>query len=157
MIAIEPESTTFRLLVKNIKVNGCSNTVAIRTAVGNEHGTMKLNVYEKRGHNSFVARPKDKLERVEKVPLDTLDHVLEEERVEKVDFLKIDVEGAELEVLLGAQNALLTLKPKVVLETHDWGPSVVEITNLLHAFSYSAKFVPTNLGLGLIFAAPLAG
>lgn len=52
--------------------------------------------------------------------LGTLDHFISQEKVEKVDWLKIDVEGAETHVILGGLKTIQTFKPKLLIECHDF-------------------------------------
>jgi len=51
------------------------------------------------------------------VPVTTMDALVARQGWERVDFVKIDVEGMELEVLRGAENTLETLRPVVLFET----------------------------------------
>lgn len=46
----------------------------------------------------------------------TLDGLVEKERLQKVDFIKLDVDGYEIEVLRGAQNVLKKFKPTIIFE-----------------------------------------
>ena len=50
------------------------------------------------------------------VPVDTLDHLCHRAAMTRLDFVKIDVEGAELHVLRGGAHTIETLKPALLLE-----------------------------------------
>ncbi|MEO8766063.1 MAG: FkbM family methyltransferase [Ginsengibacter sp.] len=72
------------------------------------------------------------------VPVRKLDDLFKEE---KLDFIKIDVEGAEFNVLKGAQNILLKFKPIIIFESGFGGLDYYnrtphELFDLLHALSY---------------------
>jgi len=53
------------------------------------------------------------------VQVDTLDNFIEKHKVGKLDFLKIDVEGAELNVIKGGRNSLLKFKPVMLVEAEE--------------------------------------
>lgn len=49
----------------------------------------------------------------------SLDKVVDQYKIEKIDWIKIDVEGAELSVLKGGEESLKKFKPKMIIEAHD--------------------------------------
>ena len=49
------------------------------------------------------------------VPLTTIDKIVEELQLERVDFIKMDIEGAERKALVGARNTLANRKPRLAL------------------------------------------
>jgi FkbM family methyltransferase len=61
------------------------------------------------------------------VKINTLDSYCELEKITKIDLIKIDAEGYELNVLSGARNTLLKLKPMVVLEFNSWFMAQVQL------------------------------
>jgi FkbM family methyltransferase len=70
-----------------------------------------------------------------------LDAILKDLKITRVDVLKIDVEGAELQVLHGARETLTSCRPVVVIELDDqllnaMGTSSVEIHNFLASYGY---------------------
>lgn len=60
------------------------------------------------------------------VKMNTLDRYCEANKITKIDLVKIDVMGYELNVLAGARNTLLKFKPMVVLEFNSWFMSQVQ-------------------------------
>jgi hypothetical protein len=55
---------------------------------------------------------------VEKVSITTIDKFVEENKLERVDFIKSDIEGAERDMLRGASNVLKTFAPKLAICTY---------------------------------------
>jgi FkbM family methyltransferase len=81
-----------------------------------------------------------------KIPVVTLDGFCKEHAVNRLDVIKIDVEGSELRVLRGALRTLETLRPAILLELnsralHASGASVEEILDLLDGLRYRIETV----------------
>lgn len=72
------------------------------------------------------------------VEICTLDQTLLEEKIEPVDLIKIDVEGAELEVLEGALKTVKSQKPLVIFE-HGKGAAEFYSTSPSEIFDYFSK------------------
>ena len=53
-------------------------------------------------------------------PVNTIDNFVKENNISKIDFIKIDVEGSELNVLNGAIKSLVKFKPIVIFEVSSW-------------------------------------
>lgn len=76
-----------------------------------------------------------------------LDQIVAENKVKQVDVITIDVEGAEFEVLKGAETVLSDYKPIVYVSVHpemlqrDWGNSFDDICNFMKPLSYDWAFL----------------
>lgn len=101
-IAIEPDADTTSFLNRNIKINDISSLVEVeQTAVGAENGTISFTVGKDTTNQvAFNLTPATP---VQTVPLKRLDDILGDR---SPTFLKLDVEGYELEALKGAQQIL---------------------------------------------------
>ena len=55
------------------------------------------------------------------VPIETLDKIAKDHGIEKINFIKIDVEGFEVEVLTGMQNILKKYSPNILVAIHGVG------------------------------------
>jgi FkbM family methyltransferase len=100
----------------------------IHSAVGDAKGEITFfNDLTHAGYSS-MNRPVNKDDRVEvlKVPCDTLDHLVPADR--HVDFMKMDVEGAELLVLKGAQQLIARCKPVILFECAPAGLKEAKVT-----------------------------
>jgi FkbM family methyltransferase len=82
----------------------------IQSAVSDQAGDMDLHSdFDGSGLASFYERAETYLKRptrVQRVPVTTVDLAIDSYGLQRIDFMKIDVEGAELQVLLGAKHAL---------------------------------------------------
>ena len=122
-VAIEPDPHNRAILEKNIAINGLAEKVTVAaTAASFASGEMPLYRDEKnRGAHSleegFVMPPST----TEIVSVDTLDQILQSIGItpNDVGFLKIDVEGHEQSVLLGATRILAAAPPVMLEATFD--------------------------------------
>jgi FkbM family methyltransferase len=114
IIAIEPDNENFNILLKNIELNSLKNINAKRVAVGDISGPAHIKKYKtsNRGKHQLVKGAAID-NNVEAVTLDDL--LIENFRPnEKIDFLKIDIEGYELRALRGAQEMLKRTKNIII-------------------------------------------
>jgi len=99
VIAIEPVLTNFLILQKNVELNNCDNVYALRMAVGKDKGYAVLRIprisnYLFAGSASIIKRF-DAEYHQELVKVDSLDNIVSCLSLNRIDFLKIDIEGAE--------------------------------------------------------------
>lgn len=111
VIAVEPHPINIEFLKSNLA--SFRNVEVVEKAVWNTAGVIRFNVHKTpTGHS--ILEHKERNRHIE-VPCDTLDNIVGNR---KVDFAKIDVQGAEVQVLEGATRLLETTR-KLVVETHD--------------------------------------
>jgi FkbM family methyltransferase len=112
--AFEPTQSTFSILEKNLLLNGITNVMPLRIALSDHAGKARLYHEADFSRNSLVADAAG--QESEEVVTRTLDEVLPELKVGRVDFIKIDVEGADELVCRGAMQTLRTHCPAVLFE-----------------------------------------
>jgi FkbM family methyltransferase len=143
IITFEPSPRELRRLRWNLVLNRCRNVHIEPLAVSSKEGIAELYVClgQETGCNSL--RPPAVSEPVRKVQVTTttLDSYLRRNGINRVDFMKLDVEGAELEVLQGASELLGNSRPIILCEiadvrTEPWGYRGVEIYDFLEAREY---------------------
>lgn len=112
VVAFEPQSHNMRYLREHLRLNAISNVQVIQAAVTDSDGVACF----QEGANTSTGHlaPEGQL-RVRTV---TLDGLVSTYQVPAPDFLKIDVEGAEMLVLKGARSLLTTTRPTLFLATH---------------------------------------
>jgi FkbM family methyltransferase len=144
VLAFEPSPRERRKLLRHLRLNRCTNVQVEAHALGSAPGESELFVvvgYET-GFNSL--RPPDTPEPTQRVrvTVSTLDACLERAKIERVDFVKLDVEGGEMEVLKGAAG-LLARRPRPFLlcevqeiRTRPWGYAARGIIEFLRCRGY---------------------
>jgi len=148
VIALEPDAGSFALLERNVRENACRNVVAVHAAAAARSGVVALTGEAEAARRRTVAgdasRPGE-----QRVRCVTLDEVLAAE-VATCALLKIDVEGAEAEILGGASDGTWARIARVVVETHaDDLRRRVEtlLTDRGFRTKWRASSVHTDLGL----------
>jgi FkbM family methyltransferase len=105
VFAFEPVYETFQRLVFNIDLNAAKNVKVFNFALGSEAAYRAIYVNSSHlGMSSFL-QCENPAESSQNVKIMTIDSIIED-KLSKVDFIKIDVEGWELEVLKGASQLL---------------------------------------------------
>ncbi len=135
VIAFEPSPRERERLSRHLKLNWCSRVKVEPLALTCQDGEATLNLVDGRdtGCNSLRFPAISEPTKAVIVKTMALDHYLAEKNISHVDFIKMDVEGAELEVLKGAR-ALLTRTPRPIL--------MVEIQDIRTApWGYPASFI----------------
>lgn len=124
IIAVEPSPYSFSILEKNVNANNLENVTLINKVVGQEVTTTTFECVKEIGAISgkglrLINRPwlKDDYIEQKQIEMVTLEQILYDNGIEKVDILKIDVEGMEIEVLQGARRCLDRID-RIVVERH---------------------------------------
>ena len=126
--SFEPIKDTYNILMKNIEINNLQDKVcAYNCACGAEAGNGSVVSYDPydTGGTSIEKNAGGKLHIVR------IDDVI---KCQSVDFIKIDVEGFEYDILLGAENILKTYSPTIFIEIFEQNKK--KVIALLHTFSY---------------------
>jgi FkbM family methyltransferase len=139
VIAVEAHPENFEILNRNIQLNQLTNVIALNYAAYSEEERLKL--YLPSGESGFTkyntimpkfAKRDEKFIEVTAKPLDKL---LQSNGISAVNWIKIDVEGAEFEVLKGAHNVLSDSKDiAILIELHgspyEYRPKIEEFIKL---------------------------
>src|ERR671918_501848 len=129
VVDIEAHPNNFEMLNRNIKLNQLTNVVPLNYAVYSKETKIKLYLPDEESgytmHHSIMpnyvfTKYKDKTEdKFVDVSANTLDYFLQMKEITDVNWIKIDVEGAEFEVLKGSHNVLSNSKDiALLIEIH---------------------------------------
>lgn len=117
--AFEPGESLLLTLRRNIVLNASNNIEVLPVAVGNDKGRYSYyppSSTDNQGTGSLIHDPTGKSRSTTPIQVNMvrLDDFCEERKINNVDFIKIDVEGFDLEVLKGSRTILLN-NPRVVV------------------------------------------
>lgn len=117
VIAFEPDCENFQLLKKNVEANGFKNVKLINAALGKTKTRRVFYISINPLWSSFS--PPINISERKLVQVTTLDNVMEELCLSHVDWVKIDVEGWELNVLEGGKNTISNYAKRIIIETNN--------------------------------------
>ena len=125
VLAIEAQERIYYALAGNIAINNCFNAMAVHAAVSSEPGVMKIPTpnytipssfgsleLRYRDSTEFIGQPINYGENM----VDIRKLALDEYNLPRVDFIKLDIEGMELEALEGADNTIKRCRPILLVE-----------------------------------------
>lgn len=153
VIAVEAHPYNFRILQHNLRLNKLKNVSALNWAVYSKKARLKLylpdedlgyTMHHSLMTNYLASKYSKEIEgRYIEVEADTLDNLLKTRGVNEVNWIKIDVEGAEYEVLRGAKEILSTnTRISILVEVHGkdtYGPTI----ELLRSNNFNIEFEKT--------------
>jgi FkbM family methyltransferase len=148
IFAFEPAPNTVPVLNQTIRINNLGNVIEpVNQAMGKEVGkiTFFVSDTEADNSNSLVSYKEDrKLNGVE-VMVNTIDNFTVGKKLSKIDFIKIDVEGAEFDTLRGGIEVFKKFKPPFILAIHPEpiakkGDKLEDIYDLLQQLNYHISY-----------------
>ena len=148
VVAIEAQPDSYEILNQNIKLNRLANVITLNYAAYSKES--KLRLYD--SYSIIQERAENNSQKYIEVNANTLDHLLLElVKITKVNWIKIDVEGAELEVLKGAVNIISRSKDiSLLIEIHNLAGSnstlYEPITQFLNLHNFKIDFEKTYDG-----------
>lgn len=112
--AVEPVDRYRERLIDTLKLNNVTNVKVIGNALSNKQGKSRISVGECSAtfHWQEQYSPEESYE----VPVTTLDALVKENKINKLDFIKIDMDGHETTFLEGAEKRLTVFKPLMIIE-----------------------------------------
>jgi FkbM family methyltransferase len=143
--AFEPCATTFAFLEKNIKLSGRKNISLHNVGLGKFDEKLTLTYAKDYRAGGFISNKTQA----------NADHLIEDVQIkigdsfvkEKINFIKVDVEGFEIDVIEGLQDTLQLNRPVVVLELNHWCLNALQRTSVPDFFDFLLKTFPIVLAI----------
>jgi len=140
VIAFEPDSENFRKLKENIELNHLNNVIVINKALWDQNKILKFNNKHTAGASVFF----NKSPYMDDIEAVSLDNELIDIGVDKVDFIKMDVEGAEVHALRGCKKLLNSNNVNLAIATYhivNGEETSRSVEDLLKDFGYSSETI----------------
>lgn len=156
VIAFEAQERIYYALAGNIALNNCFNAKAILAAVGASEGEISIPVPDyfspssfgsleirKKSTTEFIGQEIDySEENCAKIKMTSIDQL----NLKRLDFIKIDIEGMEMEALIGAEKSIAQYKPLLIIE------KIKSNENEIQKFVEKYDYRIFHLGINLIAA-----
>lgn len=117
--AFEPAPDNFEMLQRNIRLNKISNVIPANQAVSGKSGMRDFILYKgsTAAHSFIFGETKER--DIIQVQTVSLDELVRKNKIETIDFLKMDCEGAEYDILFNASPRTLAMIKKIGMEYHE--------------------------------------
>ena len=116
VVAIEPAPENVECLRRNLAQEIAAGRVIVYAkGVWDRDDTLALNRDPKNSARDSLFQLEGKAINTIQVPLTTIDELVAELKLDRVDFIKMDIEGAERNAVLGAKETLRKFKPRMAL------------------------------------------
>lgn len=121
VLAIEPSPKNFQQMKKSFDLEGTSNIDAYNFAAGEKNDEINFLIHERSNLSKIIPKgePVPEFANVKKIPLRKIDSFIEEKKLNRLDFVRMDIEGYEIKLFQGLWNALRKFKPMIQMEFHD--------------------------------------
>ncbi len=140
VIAFEPDPSNFDALKRNILLNNLQEKIEIfPIALSNKSGEAIFYINKENAGNSSLEMQRGQTSTQIKVRTERADNLVKE----KVDFIKIDVEGAESLVLKGASNIIKKFLPKIIFEAENL-EKLAKVKRVLEPFGYNIQQITST-------------
>jgi FkbM family methyltransferase len=132
----EPIHSNFEMIKMNAKSNNLEDIIVpINKAVSNKDGFMNVISGKQTTHWSYLTNNDEGIS----VAVTTLDNFVSQNSIKKLDFIKMDVEGAECDVLKGASKLLKNKAPKLAIALYHKTSDLFTIPVLIHEINPKYK------------------
>lgn len=132
--SFEATRANFRLMQRTLELNNSKRIIPINKGLGANRATMQICVNE--SGSSIVAHHSDEMESVEII---TLDEFVKAHKI-AVGFIKVDIEGFEMEFLKGAKGTIATQKPAMLISIYHFGSDYFKIKPFIESWDLGYKF-----------------
>lgn len=119
VFSIEPDQSNYVALSKNLSLNGFKNIFPYNLAFGNQNKKVTIETFSHDNNNGMKRIKEVEFSGDSETPMMTLDEFVEINAIDKVNWMKIDIEGYEYEFLKGALQTIAHFKPYIYIEICD--------------------------------------
>jgi FkbM family methyltransferase len=154
--SFEPTEKNFTFLEKNISLNHCKNIHPYKLGVAAERSERKIYEYsDQAGGISLIKEWFGDSKHVKsyKIKCITMDDIFTRCKIDKINFLKLDCEGSEHEILLNTSSKTMKKIEKIGMEYHEIGKLTAEgLITFLQKNGFTVKRKRLQTSIGLLYA-----
>ncbi len=132
VIAIEPAPDTLCCLKRNLASEiAAGQVVVVEKGVWSSIGSLDLRVSNRTSAEDSFVEPVPGYS--VRVPVTTIDQIVQELQLPRVDYIKFDVEGAERQALAGGLSTLRRFQPRIMLAMYHRADDRIVLPNIIHS------------------------
>jgi FkbM family methyltransferase len=139
VIVFEPDEKSYASLMKNIEFHNCRNVIVKKMGVYSMDGELAFQNTGSMGSSVSLDSDSSSF----KIKVCTLETIARELNLEKINFVKMDIEGSEIEVLSSSTDFINRFKPNFIIEPHYKNDILndKEIITILGKLNYSTDYI----------------
>lgn len=145
--AFEPVTHVYNILEENCILNDIMNTTLLKIALGENNAEIDFYIADEtfvnQGMGTKVKGHYNTDKKIEVTQL-TLDSFAMEYKLPQVNFLKMDIQGGELDALVGGYEMITKHKPKIFLEAGEGWSNIYELFEWLSSNAYNLFIIESN-------------
>lgn len=156
IFAFEPDENNYKSLINNLKLNKIRNVSHFKLGLWVENTV--LDFYSQSSVSSSIFF-KSENSIIKNINVISIDYFVKAHKIKKLDLIKLNVEGSEIEILNGASETLLSLKPKIILTADhivDGELTYKKIINILILNNYKYKMLRLKKNIIVVIGEPLS-
>jgi FkbM family methyltransferase len=143
VIAVDPSPWSNRYLNFNVRANSCTNVEILNMALGAEQSLINIHLlpddFPNQGMSSII--PHSQANRTIEVQQSTLDKEFDTLKMDRLDLIKMDVQGAEFSILKGAEKTIAKYRPTIFLEASPEHSDLYEVYEFLLKYDYQVLLI----------------
>jgi len=145
VLSFEPTKENFSMLKENVEINKLQNVKVFRQAVGNKNGKLKIYLEHNTGGHTIINNGKNFIEATQIC----LDSIIKEQKLNQIDFLKLDCEGSEYSILFNTKIENLKKIKKISMEYHklDKTKNAETLKTFLEKNGFQVETSNENIGM----------
>ena len=145
IIALEPEPKNYKLLKENLKQNHCKNVLTKQKAIIHTNETTADLYLSEDNHNHSTIKIINKSTKKLRVPAITLEKLIVQNKLNKIGLLKMDIEGAEFEIIKNMDQGTWSKIQNMVIEYHESEQSKSpDLENIIRSHGFSVEHFPNQ-------------
>jgi len=144
--AFEPNPYTFDRLKINVSINELRNVSIYEWALGEKNGEISFNIFPKTFCNPGMSSKYIQMDNTRKIDViqKTIDSFVQENNVKKVDFIKMDIQGGEMDAILGANDTIAKFMPTIFAEASTHFSQLNELYDKIKGYGYDIYLIGGN-------------
>jgi len=144
IIALEPAERNYQILKKNIQVNNAKNILTLQKGIAKSRGRLNLILTDEPNHSiyeSYTTIIKKKVKKLVEIETIAIADIFLDFHLDRVDFIKMDCEGAEYEAIFSTPPEVLAQINTFSIEFHDLKDSHLNSYKLVQYLKGNGFFI----------------
>lgn len=147
IFAFEPLPLTYNLLTKNITLWDIKSIIPVKKCIfsSNKKINLLFDLYRIDGSTLIKSRAKKLISpKTIKTECITIDNFVKKKNLRKIDFIKMDIEGSEIEAIRGARNVIKKFKPRMAIAAYHFSQDKIRIPEFILSIRSDYKYKLVN-------------